>query len=336
MAFKFNIFISRVAGKVTDIPILLPCRFIRRRFPPEYAKQYLEKINTEVLDNYRKSDFVSHPALKTQRSWEVRPKEPKEETRRLYQELVPHNIDPRYRDSLRERLERREMMLRRQNLDIPEFYVGSVVAVNTADKFGPNQTHRFLGICIERYNEGLWTKFTLRNVIEKTAVEIQYELYNPTIQCVEVLLLEKRLDRNLLYLRDAPLEESRFPFDMTRVPYNPNDPVPINDKKVKLLPPPWKFKWFLHGYRGIHDSMYDYLTPEQLSELQYKLNLVDRYDLMKMYRSRLPLEEEQIALGDVQIQHQDLIRYHEQRRQELIEKHKESKKTDKVAARGGH
>lgn len=44
--------------------------------------------------------------------------------RRLYQELVPHFIDPRYRDRLRERLERHEMMLRRRNLDMPEFYVG--------------------------------------------------------------------------------------------------------------------------------------------------------------------------------------------------------------------
>lgn len=47
---------------------------------------------------------------------------------------------------------------------------GSVVAVRTADKFAPNQSHRFLGICIERFNEGLWTKFTLRNVIEKTGL----------------------------------------------------------------------------------------------------------------------------------------------------------------------
>lgn len=71
--------------------------------------------------------------------------------------------------------------------------------------------------------------FSLSTVL---AVEIQYELYNPTIQSIEVLLLEKRLDRNLLYLRDAPLDESRFPFDMSRIPYNPSDPVPINDKKV--------------------------------------------------------------------------------------------------------
>ncbi|CAH8564549.1 unnamed protein product [Schistosoma turkestanicum] len=328
-------FAITVVKRVPGIQFLVPCRFNRRRLPPEYKKQYLEKINIEALNKYRDSDFVAYPALKTQRSWEVQPQEPKAETKRLYQELVPHYIDPRYRDHLRERLERHEMMLRRRNLDIPEFYVGSVVAVKTADKFAPNQSHRFMGICIERFNEGLWTRFTLRNVIEKTAVEIQYELYNPTIQSIEVLLLEKRLDRNLLYLRDAPLDESRFPFDMSRIPYNPSDPVPINDKKVKLLPPPWIFKWYLHGYRGIHDSMYDYLTPKELSEIKEKINLVDRYDLMKMYRSRLCLEDQQIALGDVQIQHQDLIRHHEQRRQELIDKHKEVKKTDKIIAHGG-
>ncbi|CAH8626897.1 unnamed protein product [Heterobilharzia americana] len=82
--------------------------------------------------------------------------------------------------------------------------------------------------------------------------------------------------------------------------------------------------------------MFDYLSPEQFSEIQYKITLVDRYDLMKMYRSRLCLEEEQIALGDVQIQHQDLVRFHEQRQQEEVEKHKKTKKIDKVAAHSGH
>lgn len=47
-------------------------------------------------------------------------------------------------------------------------FLGSILAVEVADKFAPNGTHRFVGICIERYNEGLWTTFTLRNVIEKT------------------------------------------------------------------------------------------------------------------------------------------------------------------------
>ena len=59
----------------------MPCRFSRQRLPPEYRKQYLEKISNEALDKYRKSDFVAYPALKTQRLWEVQPQEPKKETK---------------------------------------------------------------------------------------------------------------------------------------------------------------------------------------------------------------------------------------------------------------
>ncbi|CAH8469439.1 unnamed protein product [Dicrocoelium dendriticum] len=209
------------------------------------------------------------------------------------------------------------MMLRRRNLVIPEFYVGSILSVTVADAFAPNGSHRFVGICIERCNEGLWTTFTLRNVLESTAVEIKYELYNPTLQSIEVLLLEKRLDQNLLYLRDAPLQESRVPFDMTPVPHPRNAPVPVNTKKVKLLPPPWHFQWFLHGYRGIDESMFEYLTPEQLNQINDKVNLVDRYDLMKMYRTRPSLEDKQVAFGHVHLHHQDLVRLHEQRRHSM-------------------
>lgn len=49
------------------------------------------------------------------------------------------------------------------------FYnLGSVLSVKTADNFAPNHIHNFVGICIERTNEGLYTSFTLRNVIDKT------------------------------------------------------------------------------------------------------------------------------------------------------------------------
>lgn len=41
-----------------------------------------------------------------------------------------------------------------------------------------------------------------------------YEMYDPTIQKVEVLRLEKRLDNELFYLRDALPEYSTFDVDM--------------------------------------------------------------------------------------------------------------------------
>lgn len=58
-----------------------------------------------------------------------------------------------------------DMLERRLHLDIPEFYVGSVVAVTLADPNMQNRRNRFLGICIRREREGLHSQFTLRNVI---------------------------------------------------------------------------------------------------------------------------------------------------------------------------
>jgi len=63
-------------------------------------------------------------------------------------------------------------------------------------------------------------------------VEICYDLYNPTIQNITCLKLEKRLDDTLRYLRDAPPEYSTFPFDMPQELRNPDAPVPVNPLKA--------------------------------------------------------------------------------------------------------
>ena len=62
--------------------------------------------------------------------------------------------------------------------------------------------------------------------------EILYQMYNPTIQTISVLKLEKRLDETLRYLRDAPPEYSTFPFDMIKEARDPDAPVPVNTIKV--------------------------------------------------------------------------------------------------------
>lgn len=61
-----------------------------------------------------------------------------------------------------------------------------------------------------------------------TGVEICYELYNPRIQKIEVLKLERRLDDNLMYLRDALPEYSTIDSDMKPVPISATDEVPVN------------------------------------------------------------------------------------------------------------
>lgn len=59
-------------------------------------------------------------------------------------------------------------------------------------------------------------------------VEICYELYNPHIQAIEVLKLEKRLDDNLMYLRDALPEYSTVDPEMKPVPFSLIGYVPVN------------------------------------------------------------------------------------------------------------
>jgi len=56
--------------------------------------------------------------------------------------------------------------------------------------------------------------------------------YNNNFQ---VIKLEKRLDEELLYLRDAPPEYSEVPFDIEAIPHPRGAPVPINPIKVCLL-----------------------------------------------------------------------------------------------------
>lgn len=65
-------------------------------------------------------------------------------------------------------------------------------------------------------------------------MEVSYELYNPTITKIEVLKLERRLDDNLAYLRDAPPEYCTFPFDMEPVKLPPGSGVPLNTIQVRL------------------------------------------------------------------------------------------------------
>lgn len=65
--------------------------------------------------------------------------------------------------------------------------------------------------------------------------QIRYELYDPTIQNVQVLRLEKRLDDKLFYLRDALPEYCTFPLDMDPEILPEGTPVPINPVQVIII-----------------------------------------------------------------------------------------------------
>lgn len=68
----------------------------------------------------------------------------------------------------------------------------------------------------------------LNQTFSLEGVEIYYELYNPRIQAIEVLKLEKRLDDNLMYLRDALPEYSTFDMNMKPVSRLDSEEIPVN------------------------------------------------------------------------------------------------------------
>ncbi|CAI6368810.1 unnamed protein product [Macrosiphum euphorbiae] len=170
------------------------------------------------------------------------------------------------------------------------------MAVSSSNQHAPNKATRFVGICIQRLGCGLRANFTLRNVIKHIGTEMKYQLYDPTIQKIEVLRLERRLDDELLYLRDAPNEYSTFDENM-EVEYLPEGvPVPVNPEMVKLKPRPWRARWERKNMKGLADLGLEDRFYERAEELATPW---EKYDLMKHYRKTIPEEEQKEIFAEV-------------------------------------
>ncbi|XP_055543966.1 39S ribosomal protein L19, mitochondrial [Wyeomyia smithii] len=240
------------------------------------------------------------------------------EYRFVYQEFLP---DPKveWRNPIREKLERLDMLDRRSNVDIPEFYVGSVVAVTSSDVHAEGKTSRFVGICIVREKCGLRARFILRNVIDNQGIEISYDLYDPTLLKIEVLRLEKRLDDNLLYLRDALDEYSTFDLNMEPELLPEGAPVPVNDMKVTLKPRPWYARWERHNLQGVA-NIDEYTNEKRRVKAERLATPWERFDLMKKYRRTIPEEEQKEIFAEVysQLHQQELARKKMKRKRTFV------------------
>ncbi|KAF9813750.1 hypothetical protein SFRURICE_007905 [Spodoptera frugiperda] len=217
--------------------------------------------------------------------------------RHAYPEFLP-DPNPKWRNSLREKLERSDMLKRRSQIDIPEFYVGSILAVTIADPHAQGKTNRFVGICIERKGCGLRAEFTLRNVVDHQGVEVRYDLYDPTVQSIQVLRLEKRLDDKLLYLRDALPEYSTFSFDMDPEILPEGTPVPVNPVQVKLKPRPWLERWERQELKGVA-NIEEHLKEKDRVRRELRATPWEKYDLMKQYRKTIPIEDQNDIWAEV-------------------------------------
>ncbi|CRK99063.1 CLUMA_CG012078, isoform A [Clunio marinus] len=219
------------------------------------------------------------------------------EYRFQYQEFLP---DPqhRLRNSVREALERKDMLSRRTQIYIPEFYVGSIVAATSSDPHSQGKTNRFLGICIDRERCGLKANFILRNVIDHQGIEIKFEMYDPTLQKIEVIKLEKRLDEKLYYLRDALPEYSTFDLNMEPELIPEGSQVPVNPLKVQLKPRPWLERWERQELKGVEDiNQHLYDKHRRLAAM--RATPWEKYDLMKEYRKSIPEEEQKKIFSEI-------------------------------------
>uniref|UniRef100_A0A8C5JSE1 Large ribosomal subunit protein bL19m n=1 Tax=Junco hyemalis TaxID=40217 RepID=A0A8C5JSE1_JUNHY len=218
----------------------------------------------------------------------------KEESRFLSPEFIP----PRGRkDPLKYYIERKDMIQRRKVFNIPEFYVGSILAVTTANPLASDKSSRFVGICIQRGGTGLGATFVLRNVIEDQGVEICYELYSPRIQAIEVLKLEKRLDENLMYLRDALPEYSTVDVNMKPVPRMDHEEIPVNKVQVRMKPKPWSKRWERPKYniKGIKFELPEHKmkAAQKWSQPWLEFDMLREYDTSKIEEKiRKELSEE--------------------------------------------
>ncbi|XP_011684487.1 PREDICTED: 39S ribosomal protein L19, mitochondrial isoform X1 [Wasmannia auropunctata] len=215
----------------------------------------------------------------------------------IFPEFLP-DPDHTLRNSLREKLERMDMLARRTHITIPEFYVGSVLAVTYSERHAPGKVNKFVGLCIQREGCGLRAKCLLRNVVDNQGVEVLYELYDPAIHKIECLRLEKRLDPHLRYLRDASLEYSTFPFDMEQEYLPEGSPVPVNDIVIKLNPQPWIEKWEQQELKGA-DISHVPLTEKRIKKAKISAKPWEKYDLMKKYRETIPVEDQNEIFNEV-------------------------------------
>ena len=149
---------------------------------------------------------------------------PGREDRNLY---APEFVSPQKQPSwsVWKKIVRQDCLRRRQIIEIPEFYVGSIMAVTYADRYSSDKTLRFVGRVIWLEGFGTNHKVMLRNKVMDSMVNIKIDLYAPIVQKIEILRLEKWKDSNLRYLRHCEDFYCEIPHDMMQEP-----PPAINEE----------------------------------------------------------------------------------------------------------
>jgi len=183
--------------------------------------------------------------------------------------VPPQKYVEKHMNHLKNKLERMDCLRRRQVLDIPEFYAGSVIRVTMADKYGQDNVSKFVGRVLYRDGFALNTRFLVRNIYNGEGCEKMFYLYAPNLLAIEVLRLEKWMDTDLRYLRDAEPKWCTIDHDMTpEAPTPVTEDIPVFKDKVKLVTfrKRWAFKYDKSWPRPYNAFFEEHLVEEEYGE----------------------------------------------------------------------
>ncbi|XP_078486022.1 large ribosomal subunit protein bL19m-like [Ciona intestinalis] len=265
-------------GTETVNIISMRCRNVLKRF----SSSFVQPKRPTLKSDGSKTSFVPG----------------REDPKLFSSEYIPPLVRPEWhRNKLKYRLERMDCLRRRNVVNIPEFYPGSILAVTVYDPHAAGQKSRFVGRCLYRDGFGLGCKFLLRNIVEGEGIEIVYQLYSPVMLKYEVLRLEKWLDTDLRYLRDADPDYCTISFDMpAEAPLPPTEELPVFKGKVKMKKfELWNFNYHKAWPRPYNAYLEEYFVEEDFMEqkvMQEKRGHGHlQYDICKHYDTRQMKEE---------------------------------------------
>lgn len=134
--------LSQSVNKLSSIYLILAANCINgsgfsRVFGNKTAPKYEEVLTSPTTTNVNKTTKTRF------RNESHKPVAPAN-FRFIYPEFLP---DPKmqWRNHVREKLERLDMIDRRTQVDIPEFYVGCIMAVTSSDPHAAGKVSRFVG-----------------------------------------------------------------------------------------------------------------------------------------------------------------------------------------------
>ncbi|KAJ1980103.1 hypothetical protein H4R35_001244, partial [Dimargaris xerosporica] len=105
---------------------------------------------------------------------------------------------------------RAELVLRRPKDPQRTIQPGDIILVESVNSKTSNTTTRFVGICLGVFRRGVDTSFTLRNIVMKVGVEVNFKVYSPMIKGIQILQKGTGYRRaKLTYLRQQP-EKAQF------------------------------------------------------------------------------------------------------------------------------